>query len=214
MTALLRLRRPSHRRIAALFGIAVLLVVLAGGIGFAWFLELEDRTANQLPLHADGIVALTGGPDRVETALRLLAEGRADRLLLSGIGGGAVLPELARLSGVDPIPIATRVTIGRNATTTRGNALETAAWAQSNAIHSLLVVTASYHMPRAMMELGRALPDVTLYPVPVVSTERAGTGGPPLRLIAEEFVKFLASAAGLTSVLPSHEQPPNHGHTG
>ncbi len=77
-------------------------------------------------------MAFTGGPERVETALRLLAEGRADRLLLSGIGGGAELPELAHRAGVDPLPLATRVTIGRNATTTRGNAAETAAWARAN----------------------------------------------------------------------------------
>ena len=34
-------------------------------------------------------------------------------------------------------------------------------------MHSLIVVTAGYHMPRALAELRRALPDVTLYPVPV-----------------------------------------------
>ena len=75
-------------------------------------------------------MAFTGGPERVETALRLLAEDRADRLLLSGIGGGAELAELAHRAGVDPLPLASRVTIDRNAATTRGNATDTADWAR------------------------------------------------------------------------------------
>jgi uncharacterized SAM-binding protein YcdF (DUF218 family) len=199
-----------RRRLVSCFGIGLLAVVVALGIGFAWFLHLVGMPAD-VPPHADGIVAFTGGPDRVENALRLLSLNRADKLLLSGIGGGAELAELAQRAGVDPMPLATRVTIGRTATTTRGNAIETAAWARANAVHSLLVVTASYHMPRAMTELARALPDAVLYPVPVASPDRPGRAGAPLRLIAEEYIKYLASLAGLTSVLPLREWSPLHG---
>jgi uncharacterized SAM-binding protein YcdF (DUF218 family) len=204
----------TRRRLAQGFGIALLGGVLAFSLGFAWFIHLVDEPM-QAPAQADGIVAFTGGADRVETALRLLSQGRADKLLLSGIGGGAELSELAHLAGVDPIPLVTRVTIGRGATTTRGNAQETAAWASANDIHSLLVVTASYHMPRAMTELHRALPDTALYPLPVLIAGGAGHPAVPLRLIAEEYVKFLATCSGLTAVLPPREPPPAHGgHAG
>lgn len=196
-----------HRRWLAVLGAGLLAVVLACGIGFAWFIHLVGELPREPP-HVDGIVAFTGGPERVETALRLLADGRGDKLLLSGIGGGAELGELAHRAGVEAMPLATRVTIGRNATTTRGNAAETAAWATANDVHSLLVVTASYHMPRAMTELARALPDVTLYPLPVVTPGKAGI---PLRLIAEEYVKFLATRTGLSSMLPTREPQPVHG---
>jgi uncharacterized SAM-binding protein YcdF (DUF218 family) len=195
-------------------GITVAGVALMLAAGFAWFVRQTDRPAHA-PQHADGIVAFTGGPERVETALRLLAGGLADRLLLSGIGGGAELPELAHRAGVDPLPLATRVSIGRNATTTRGNAAETAAWARANDIHSLLVVTASYHMPRAITELERALPGAELYPLPVVPQERADHAAVPLRLVAEEYLKFLATTAGLSAVLPEREPPPARaGHAG
>jgi uncharacterized SAM-binding protein YcdF (DUF218 family) len=194
-------------------GIALLAAVLAWSIGFAWFIQIAGRPG-EAPAHADGIVAFTGGAERVETALRLLAEQRGDRLLLSGIGGGAALAELAPRAGVDPVPLASRVTLGRSATTTRGNAQETAAWARANAIHSLLVVTAAYHMPRALAELSRALPDVTLYALPVLPTERAGIAAVPLRLIAEEYVKYLATQAGLTALLPPREAPPAAVHVG
>ena len=186
-------------------GIGLLVALMAWGIGFAWFIEIASR-AGSAPAHSDGIVAFTGGAERVETALRLLAEQRGDKLLLSGIGGGAELAELAPRAGVDPTPLASRVTLGRSATTTRGNAQETAAWARANAIHSLLVVTASYHMPRALAEL----PDVALYPLPVVSAERPGNATVPLRLIAEEYVKYLATQVGLTAVIPAREAPGLH----
>ena len=201
------------RRVIRAFEIGLLAVIVAFALGFAWFIH----TVGQSPLappHTDGIVAFTGGADRVETALRLLSQGRADKLLLSGIGGGAELTELAHLAGVDPMPLTTRVTIGRGATTTRGNALETAAWAAANDIHSVLVVTASYHMPRAMAELQRVLPDTALYPLPVLVAGTSGRPAVPLRLLAEEYVKFLATRAGLSSVLPVRDPQPVHaGHT-
>ena len=194
------------------FEFGLLAVIVAFALGFAWFIHAVGQTP-QAPPHTDGIVAFTGGADRVETALRLLAQGRGDKLLLSGIGGGAELSELAHLADVDPIPLATRVTIGRGATTTRGNALETAAWAVANDIHSLMVVTASYHMPRAMAELRRVLPSIALYPMPVLIAGTSGRPAVPLRLLAEEYVKFLATRAGLSSVLPAREPLPVHtGH--
>jgi uncharacterized SAM-binding protein YcdF (DUF218 family) len=191
-----------RRRVLAGVGACLAVVLLSCAAGFAWFVHLAVR-GPQAPGHTDGIVALTGGPERVETALRLLSEGRADRLLLSGIGGGAELSELARRAGVDPLPLASRVTLDRTAATTKGNALATAEWARANAIHSLLVVTAAYHMPRALTELARSLPGVTLYPLPVVQPERLSEA--PLRLMAEEYIKFLATTTGLTSVLPERE---------
>ncbi len=195
-----------RRRVSAVVGIGTIAIVLAWLAGFGWFLHLVGMPA-QLPPHADGIVAFTGGPDRVETALRLLAQNRADKLLLSGIGGGAELSELARLADVDPLPLVAKVTIGRNAMTTRGNAIETAGWARANTIHSLLVVTAAYHMPRALAELSRSVPTIDLYPVPVAASRHV-----PLRLLAEEYVKYLASVAGLTAVLPIRE--PALAHSG
>ncbi len=210
MTALACLGATPGRRLTSAIAIGLFAVVLGWVLGFAWFVHRIDRRP-QTPPHADGIVAFTGGADRVETALRLLADKRGDRLLLSGIGGGAELGELARRAGVDPTPLAARVTIGRGATSTRGNAEETAAWACANAIHSLIVVTASYHMPRALAELQRALPDTVLYPRPVMVAGEAGRPTAPLRLIAEEYIKFLAAWVGLSAVLPPHEFTPVHG---
>lgn len=175
--------------------------------GLFWFVNATKRLPEPPPSHTDGIVALTGGAGRVELALHLLATGRADRLLLSGIGGGTDLATLGRLAGIDTAPLAERITVGRYAASTRGNGIETAAWAEQNRIGSLIVVTAAYHMPRALAELRQALPDVHLYPLPVGARGENAAAEKPisLRLAAEEYTKYLLTASGLSAWLPRRE---------
>ncbi len=180
-----------------LLGLVALALAWAGG--FAWFIHLTGGTA-PLPARADGIVALTGGAERVETALHLLAEGRAGRLLISGVGGATDFAVLAHRAGVDP-GLAPRVTLGRAALTTRGNAEETAGWARQHGLATLIVVTADYHMPRALAELSRTLPGVSLLPAPVQPAGlRDGLGLGGLRLLAGEYMKYLAAEAGLSGL--------------
>jgi uncharacterized SAM-binding protein YcdF (DUF218 family) len=186
---------------------AIVLIAAACWIGgFVWFMTVTRRTTEpQLP-HTDGIVALTGGAGRVELALHLLAAGQADRLLLSGIGGGTDLPTLGHLAGVDTERLADRITLGRYAASTRGNGMETAAWAEQNRIRSLI---AAYHMPRALAELRQALPDVQFFPLavyPPPAQPGSAERGPGLRLQAEEYTKYLLTASGLSVWLP-HREP-------
>ena len=191
------------RRFARLIVGLVLACLLVWCGGLLWFIRLADRLPAPPPA-ADGIVALTGGADRVETALRLLAEGRAPLLLVSGGGGSAELGVLARRAGLDPGPLAAEVTLGRVATTTRGNAAETADWARAHSVRSLIVVTGYYHMPRALTELSRAMPGVALHPVPVVPAALQGDGTEGqiarLRLLVAEYTKFIAAELGLSGL--------------
>ena len=177
----------------------LILLPLAAGLawlgGFAWFLVIAQRAPGPPP-QTDGIVVLTGGAERVETALRLLAGGQARVLLVTGVGGAAEFAALAHRAGVDA-GLAAQATLGRAALDTHGNAAETAAWARSHDLHSLIVVTAGYHMPRALAELSRSLPEVTLYPYPVrPPILRGGPGAASLRLLAGEYTKLLAVLGG------------------
>ena len=177
-----------------------MLIALVWVAGFAWFMHLAGADATT-PMQADGIVALTGGADRVGTALQMLAEGRAPRLLISGVARGTEIAELARQAGLSPGPIAAQVTLGRAATSTQGNAAETAAWVESNHVRSLIVVTAGYHMPRALLELGHALPGVALFPAPVQPPAMRGHAEPGTwRLLASEYNKWLAVRLGLVQL--------------
>jgi uncharacterized SAM-binding protein YcdF (DUF218 family) len=186
---------------AVLFAVALaLLLAMLWAAGFVWFVHAAGRNVPPPP-QADGIVVLTGGADRIETALRLLAAGRARRLLVSGVGPTAEFGELARRAGVSPA-LRDRVTLGRAAVTTRGNASETAEWVRDNTIRTLIVVTATYHMPRALAELSRAVPEVTLYPVPVLPPALRGShDAGTLRLLAGEYSKWLAAEIGLSGLV-------------
>ena len=185
-----------RRRLAG----AAALAILAFVAGFAWFAR-SIQGSTPPPPHTDGIVVLTGGAERVETALRLLQAGAGGRLLVSGVAHGTELPDISRNLGFDPVPLAARVTIGHAATSTFGNAEETAGWAQANNLHSLTVVTAGYHMKRAMLELGRAMPGVALFPLPVTSASVRS------RVLAVEYIKLLAAWCGLSEALDRRDHP-------
>ncbi len=45
---------------------------------------------------------------------------------------------------------------------------ETRRWVRERGFKSLIVVTSNYHMPRAIVELSHAMPDITLIPFAVV----------------------------------------------
>ena len=187
--------RAALRRAAIAGGALLLAASCAWGLGFAWF-ALAARQPGEPPPRADGIVALTGGPDRIETALALLAADRAPVLLVSGVARGVDVAEVARRGPLDPAALAARATLGRTATTTQTNAAETARWARARGMRSVIVVTSGYHMPRALIEIGRALPGAALHPAPAVSPAPRGLDA--ARVLAAEFNKLLAVRLGLS----------------
>ena len=91
------------------------------------------------------------------------------------------------------------MTLGRAAQSTVGNAAETALWSRAHDVRRLIVVTAGYHMPRALLELRRALPDVQLLPAPVRPAKAHGAAR--VRTMAIEFDKLLAVRLGLARLL-------------
>ncbi len=189
--------RRSRSRLLAGLAAASCLAAAAWLAGFLWFVHSAEEADVSLG-RADGIVVLTGGADRITTGVRLLQQGRGRVLLISGVGHGAELPDLLQGSPIDPARLASRVTLGRDAADTIGNADETAAWARVHGLRSLIVVTASYHMKRAMTELQRSLPDVRLLPVAVLPPAlRGGSRLSTLRLLANEYTKWLVSELNL-----------------
>lgn len=180
-------------------GWLALALALALLLGFLGFLRAAMAPPEAPELHTDGIAVLTGGAERVATGLRLLREGRGERMLISGVHPGALLDEL---DGGEALgPLAQRVQLGRTATTTRGNAREVAAWSAAQRLHSVRVVTAGYHMPRALLELRRAAPGLTLLPWPVtparLSRSEALREPRTWTLLLGEYGKLLAAWTGL-----------------
>jgi uncharacterized SAM-binding protein YcdF (DUF218 family) len=174
-----------------------MLLAFAGG-----FLLFAGKVAGYAPIYnlrGDAIVVLTGGELRLAAAAKLLKEGRGARLLISGVNRQTSLDDLKRISGLSDRLFTCCVDIDYEAYTTSGNADETKAWAEARGLKRLIVVTSSYHMPRSLTELSRALPGVVLVPHPVVSNKiqpRRWWADPyTARVLFFEYMKFLPSAA-------------------
>lgn len=181
-------------RVLAIAGAAGAALTFAG---FLNFMSLVPAGEQPTPAASDGIVALTGGAERLSDALRLLASGRAKRLLISGVHPETTESELARAQP-DYLAFARCcVDLGRRALNTAGNAVETKRWANGHGFHSLIVVTSGYHMPRTLMELAREMPDVELVPYAVVTdrlrSEPWWRDFDTARLLAGEYVKYVAA---------------------
>jgi uncharacterized SAM-binding protein YcdF (DUF218 family) len=201
------LARPAGGRAAERWMRRVaLLVVAAGlmfGLGLAAFIAQFGRYEPGQAPHADGIVALTGGAERISEAVELLASGAAARLLVTGVNQSTTSHEIARLTPKFAELFSCCIDLGYAALNTAGNALETQRWARANDIKSLIVVTSAFHMPRALAEIGNALPGVRLLPYPVISDRQAGwwRNLSMVRLILFEYAKYIVALARM-SLLP------------
>ncbi|MDG6094409.1 YdcF family protein [Acetobacter sp. AN02] len=185
--------RKTARRIAGWTLLTLVSLAMAFSAGFIWFVADALRPA-PLPPVADGIVALTGGSGRVEAALRLFHGHRGRFLLISGVDPSVRLQDLApQATSRD----AERITLGRAATSTVGNATETLEWATQHHIRSLIIVTAGYHVRRAVREISRAAPDLQLYPCPVQSPVlQRRFDATSLRILGWEYIKWLLAETG------------------
>lgn len=173
----------------------LLLIALLGG--FVWFASSLPTAAERPRERTDAIVVLTGGDARVAEGLRLLADGQAEKLLVSGVNPAVTVAELMALAPDVPPDLAARVVLGYAAGDTLGNAAETAAWMREQGFTSLRLVTAAYHMPRSLLELQRALPGVTILAHPVfppgVRQEGWWEDGDSASLLLGEYLKYLAA---------------------
>jgi uncharacterized SAM-binding protein YcdF (DUF218 family) len=125
----------------------------------------------------------------------LLAGGYGKRLLISGVHPTNGLNDIQRLLPDSQRLLACCVDLDRSAVNTRSNATETRRWVIERGFHSLIVVTSNYHMPRAIVELSSAMPEIKLIPFAVIGDkwrdEPWWASGAALRLLLSEYAKFL-----------------------
>jgi len=171
--------------------------------GFVWYASTIPTSVTDKTTPTSAVVVLTGGSERIETGLQLLAEGLAEKLFISGADERVKLSDLLTRFERSEDTLAERTTVGYLAINTPGNAEETATWVCNHDIISIRLVTASYHMRRSLRELRSTMPDLVIIPHPVFP-ERVkqnwwrwpGTAS----LIATEYSKFLL-AVGRQGVL-------------
>jgi uncharacterized SAM-binding protein YcdF (DUF218 family) len=180
-----------------LAAIVVLAVIWAAGL-FAFVGRVAHSTPPPEPKPADAVVVLTGAgsTERIKAGMALLEDGAGERLLVSGVNRDASREDIRAATRAVRRLYDCCVDLGFEAATTLGNARETAAWAKAMRYRSLIVVTADYHMPRAMLELKGGAPEVGFqaYPVAtsVLDADRWWATSRGARLVTMEYCKYLA----------------------
>ena len=181
--------RAFGRAFLATWRLLLVVVFVVGGIAIGGFLNFvhqvrgTDAAAAASAPKAEAVAVLTGGARRIDVGLELLSEGRAERMLISGVNertSGAAIADAAR-GATDESErarlFACCIDLGRDALDTVGNAAEARDWIRERGFSHVLVVTADYHMPRSLLEFRRALADGGAGEV-----EDGGEGEKPVRL--------------------------------
>ncbi|MCM2344658.1 MAG: YdcF family protein [Alphaproteobacteria bacterium] len=155
----------------ATFLAAFVFLWLAGFGMFTHFVRSLSAYNPEQP--TDAIIVLTGGAQRVNQGLDLLAQGQAKKLFISGVNGHVTLNEILDLwqrpiikQDIDDCCII----LDHKAKNTIQNARETKLWAEQQGIKTIRLVTSDYHMPRARLEFHATMPDVEILPWPVKSS--------------------------------------------
>lgn len=173
----------------AVVNIALWSPVVALSLWLGGFMAFNAQSALKSIGDAEAAVVLTGGAKRIEAAVGLLDEGRVERLLISGVNIQVSVSDLENIVGIDADKLNCCIDIGRAAKNTQGNAIETANWVRANGYEHVVVITADYHMPRSMVILRHAMPDITLLPYSVEA---------PASLYgqAKEYSKYIVTLLG------------------
>ena len=154
-------RHRKRRRLSSvrLFSMVISILFAMWAIGFYQFAQLIPDKPPAVNQNADAIVVLTGGVGRVRAGLSLLERGLGEKLFVSGVYRGVDVQELLKVAQRAPGNLECCISLGYAADNTRGNAVETASWIRAKDINSVRIVTASYHMPRSLLEFRWVLPD-------------------------------------------------------
>lgn len=192
-------RRKKRGGVRRLFNFLILLILGGVCFGFVMFAQHVDRLGvpSTIP-KADGIVVWTGGGGgRLEMAGRLLSDDRGERLLISGVNDQVDRDDISALTGLTQDVVDCCVDLDYAALDTRGNARETAVWAQALGYEHILLVTSAYHMPRARVEIGREVGRIRITPIAVVHPSQGEWWRDKYRLkrLINEYGKYLFAIA-------------------
>ena len=176
---------------------AVLAAIFISGLQY--FVLNLPRYMESPTRQSDGIVVITGGQQRLDAGLTLLAYGTASKLLISGVGAGlskVILANDLQLDQTQRDLLMCCAELEFAARDTRGNARAARHWAETHHLASLYLVTANYHMPRAKLAFEREMPHINLQYWPAspddLQIDSWWTNPGLVRLLAREYAKFLA----------------------
>jgi uncharacterized SAM-binding protein YcdF (DUF218 family) len=191
-----------HTQTKRRLGLLLIFLVTALGVwiyGLFAFVDLIPDTPLTTIRPTDSIVVLTGGSDRLKEGLTLLSEKKAKKLFVSGVYRGNDVKRLLAIQQHNPSELLCCISLGYAATSTAGNAAETAVWVKKQNYTSIRLVTANYHMPRSMLEFRHIMPQLEILPHPVFPKQfkrsRWWVWPGTAALIVSEYTKYSIAAA-------------------
>lgn len=172
--------------------LALFTLFIVWGVGWLWFATTIAMTEpNQDDTHTQAIIVLTGGNGRINEGLDLLTQKAAPKIFISGVHKDVtkkhILKNWKNPSSTKPCCIS----LGYKSTDTISNAIEVKEWVIENNISSFILVTSSYHMPRAFMEIERLLPNKKIIKHPVFSNDFEAWKGRFWELTFSEYNKTI-----------------------
>ena len=187
-------KKKGWLRFAFFMAILTLLIFTAGFVIFAH--KVDTLRPPQNIAKADGIVVWTGkGGGRLEAGAELLRRNKGERLLISGVNEKTSLEAIKELVTLPNARAECCIDLDYKAEDTIGNARETASWAKALGYEHIILVTSSYHMPRAEIEIGAAAGRIKITAYPAVNPD--GTkwynDGTRFKRLFQEYGKLLLS---------------------
>lgn len=161
--------------------------------GFVVFAHRINHYKADNTAHTEAIIALTGGRNRIAEAVKLLNEGKADRMFISGVGPRSTFSDIKHRQKLT-VSTDRDIALGRKATNTVENAIETTEWLDRHHIRSIRLVTSNYHVPRSVTEFKTRNPGIKIVVHPVYSEnveKKWWTSWHTFSLIFSEYNKFL-----------------------
>ena len=143
---------------------ALTLFWTAGFVGFSVHIKGMAQPDGQT---TDAIIVLTGGPDRINAGLDLLAAKKAKYLFISGVNTQVSVEQLVSLWRKDVRKPPCCIVLGHEAQNTFENAAEARDWIETNDIKSARLLTTDYHMPRAWIEFTALMPGIDFHANPI-----------------------------------------------
>ena len=173
-------------------------------IGLIWFMGQVPKQSlyHVKPPTAELGIVVTGARGRIMQGLITLHERRVKKLFISGVNEKITNDQLFSSTGT---PLGktlyqnhkNKIHIGREARSTRGNALELKQYLKKDRKKkTLLLITSNYHMPRAYHEFSRALPDYDIKTEAVFSPQFPAQWWKheqSAKLLISEYHKFVIS---------------------
>ena len=167
----------------------------------AWFVHTMPAQNDVADTRVGALVVLTGGEDRVEYGLTMLADGMAPVLFISGVGAKATEEEMLSSHATANVreriyEAGAEIILDHEAKSTVSNADQAANFIRKRGITTIRLITANYHMKRSMREFRNAIPEITILADPVFPSgfrrDEWWQHENTRRLVFSEFHKYFA----------------------